>query len=101
MKWLGGLGFGMGETLGGRAPDEAGGTAFIIRRALDSASGAWARLKVVSKLAQRLAGRQRIPSMIYRFLGNWGWKRAAKKAGAAEKMRIRPYADKPKGGYGE
>jgi len=93
MKWLGGLGFGMGETLGGKAPDEAGGSAFIIRMALDVAAEAWAKFRDVPKSALLTASLQRIPSWIYRFMGNWGWKKAAKEAGAAEKMRDRPYDD--------
>jgi len=97
MKWLGGLGFGMGETLGGKAPDEAGGTAFIIRWALDAASEAWSALEVVPESALRSAGRQRIPSWIYRFMGNWGWSSNAKKQGTIDKMRDRPYEVNRKG----
>jgi hypothetical protein len=101
MRWLGGLGFGMGETLGGKTPDEAGGTAFVMRLALDIAAEAWARLDVVPDSALRWAGRQRMPSWIYRHLGNWGWNRTARKTDTLERMRDKPYEDKAERGYGE
>jgi len=101
MKWLGGLGFGMGETLGGKTPDQAGGTAFIIRWALDIASEAWAKLEEVPKSALRSAARQRIPSWLYRFMGNWSWNKTAKKIGTGERMKDRPYLEEPKVEYDE
>lgn len=91
IEWSGGLGLGMGEAVAGRPLQGLGNMARHLRRALDMTAGAIAEGQPVPAGAIQLMAKPFIPSWLYILLGEMGWKRLARKAGALKEIRRRPY----------
>jgi NAD(P)H-dependent FMN reductase len=90
--WIGGLGLGGGGMLAGKPLAELGGRARPVTRALALTANAIAQGRVVPEEAQRLVRSLPIPAWLYRLIGDWGFRRAAKKHGTRARQRDRPYA---------
>ncbi len=91
LPWAGGLALGGGAALDGRPLERAGGMARNVRAALDLAGEALARGESVPEEAVRLMARPLAPRWLYLFMGNWRWKRAARKSGVLHRLDERPY----------
>lgn len=91
IEWVGGLALGGGEAVRGKPLDEAGGRVRNVKKALDLAAAALAEGKSVPKEAEVLMAKAIVPVWMYVWFGNRGWKRQAKKYGAQNKLRDRPY----------
>ena len=92
LDWIGGLGIGAGGMLEGQALAASGGRARNVTRALALAANAVAQGRVVPEEAQRLPRTLSIPAWLYRFFGDWGFRREAKKHGTRARLGERPYA---------
>jgi hypothetical protein len=92
-EWAGGLGLGMGEAIGGRPLQEAGGMVRNAMKALDLAAAALARGRAIPEEAVRLMGKPFVPRWLYILMGNFGWKRQARKHGTAGRLNARPHAE--------
>ncbi len=89
-EWMGGLGLGGGEAIGGRAIEELGGQTRNLRRGLDLAAEALAAGRAVPEEVQAMLARPAIPHRLYTALGNVGWLRAAFRQGTLRKLGDRP-----------
>lgn len=90
-EWAGGLGLGMGEAIGGRPLEKAGGMVRHARRALDMAAAALAAGQPVPAEAARLMAKPFVPRWLYMLVGNLGWKRRARNHGASARLDARPH----------
>jgi len=88
--WMGGLGYGTGEAIGGRPLEELGGQIRSLRRGLDLAAEALLAGEMVPEEAQALLARPIVPSRLYTALGSLGWLRAARRQGTLGKLGDRP-----------
>jgi len=92
LEWIGGLGIGGGGMLEGKPLAELGGRARCVTRALVLAANAVAQGRVIPDEALRLARTLPVPAWLYRFFGEWGFRREAKKHGTRRRLGERPYA---------
>ena len=92
--WAGALLMGMGGAVNGRPLEKAGGMLRNVVRALDIAAAALLRGEDVPGEAERLMGIPFIPKWMYRRIGDWGFRRQAKKHGVRDKLYERPYEGK-------
>jgi len=92
LDWIGGLGIGAGGMLAGKPLAELGGRARIVTRALSLSASAIARGGIIPEEAQRLARTLTVPTWLYRFFGEWGFRQEAKKHGTRARLGDRPYA---------
>lgn len=92
LDWIGGLGIGCGGMLAGKPLAEQGGRARNVARALALSAQAMTRGAVVPEAALRLARTPTIPAWLYRFLGEWGFRREAKTHGTRARLDDRPHA---------
>jgi len=92
LDWIGGLGIGGGPMLAGKPLAELGGRARALTRALALSANAIARGGILPDEAVRLARTPTVPAWLYRFMGDWGFRRAAKKYGTLARLGERPYA---------
>ncbi len=90
-SWSGGLSLGGGEALDGQPLGEAGGRARNATRALDLAAEALATGEAVPEKAVELMAKPIIPHWMYTFIGQFGWKRRARKFGTRKKLQDRPF----------
>jgi len=90
-NWAGGLAIGGGGAVSGRPLDKAGGMMRNVRKALDLTVEALAEGKHVPEEAVRLVEKQIIPSWLYMKIGDWGFKREAKKHGVKSRLYDRPF----------
>ena len=88
--WVGGLGYGTGEAIGGRPLEELGGQIRSLRQGLDLAAEALLAGEMVPEEAQALLARPIVPSRLYTALGTLGSLRAARRQGALGKLGDRP-----------
>ena len=95
LDWIGGLAIGAGGMLEGKPLADQGGRARHVTRALALAANAIAAGQVLPEEAQRLVRRLPIPAALYRFLGDWGFRREAKRWGTRARLDERPYAPSP------
>ena len=94
-EWLGGLALGMGGAIDGKPLAKKGRMVRNLSKALDLSAAALDRGQPVPAEAVDLMARPLMPTWLYTAVGNWGWKRQAKKNGVREKIMVRPYS-KPK-----
>ncbi len=92
-EWVGGLGLGGGGMINGLPLEKRGLAVHDVIASLRLAAHALAAGSALPDEAISLMARKRIPSWLYTFIGNTGWKREAKKFGALEKLHDRPYQD--------
>ncbi len=76
LEWIGGVGIGGGGVVLSR-----GGIGPLLARALDQIADAVSRGEAVPPEAQELARRPRIPTWLYRHVGNWVFRREARRRG--------------------
>ena len=93
--WLGGLALGMGGVIDGKPLAKRGRMVRNISRALDLSAEAVDRGQPLPAEAVDLMARPLMPSWLYTAVGNWGWKRQAKKSGVKKKIMARPYRNAP------
>ncbi|MBI5102703.1 MAG: hypothetical protein HZB33_12845 [Nitrospirae bacterium] len=91
LSWHGGLIFGGGEAIKGTPLREAGGRARFLREALDLVASSLAKGEAAPKEAAALMARPFVPSWLYIFMGNLGWRVGAYKNRAYGKLKDRPY----------
>ena len=90
LEWVGGLGLGGGEAIGGRPLEELGGQTRHVRRGLDLAAEALLAGHVIPEEAQTLLARPAIPSRLYTAIGSIGWLRAARRHGTLRRLWDQP-----------
>jgi len=91
--WVGGLGYGAGEAIGGRPLEELGGQTRSLRRGLDLTARALLAGESVPEEAQTLLARPIVPSRLYTVLGTLGWLRVARRQGTLRRLGDRPLGD--------
>lgn len=92
LDWIGGLGIGGGGMLAGRPLAEQGGRARAVTRALSLTADAIVAGRVVPHEARRIVETLGIPRWLYRFLGERGFRREARKHETLDRVGARPYA---------
>jgi NAD(P)H-dependent FMN reductase len=94
MTWAGGLALGAGEGMVHGAPlAEMDGRAIPLRKALTLAAQALGQGQAIPPQAQQLISKPFIPAWLYRFAGSLGWKQMAKRWGAQNNLRRKPYGE--------
>jgi NAD(P)H-dependent FMN reductase len=93
-EWLGALTLGGGGLVEpGKTLEESGGRAHRAVAALEAAAlclaGVW-KGPLPEKVVEN-ARKPVIPHWLYRFMGNWGFRRMAKKNGVLGRIKARPY----------
>jgi hypothetical protein len=91
-RFLGCLATGMGGTIGNRPLAKAGG---IVRHQVKALSRAATHLAEGAEIPEAiigLMGKAMMPRWFYNWMGDWGWKRAAKKNGVSGRLREKPFA---------
>ena len=91
--WAGALLMGMGGAVNGRPLEKAGGMVRNVVRALDLTAASLLRGEDVPGEAVKLMGKPFIPKWMYRRVGDWGFRRQAKKYGVRDRLYERPYQD--------
>ena len=90
--WLGGLALGAGEGIVHGTPiNDLDGRAIPIKKALELAAESLVLGKPVPQSARNLLARPVIPGWMYKLMGGFGWKQAAKKYGVEKHIRATPY----------
>jgi len=90
--WQGGLALGAGEGLvRGRPLNELDGRVFPLKNALILAAEALGRGQPIPCEAQRLINRPFVPAWLYRVLGAAGWRQQARRWGAQNELKRKPY----------
>jgi hypothetical protein len=93
LAWAGGLALGAGEgMIHGTPLSELGRMAAPVRRALDMAAEALAAGSPIPHPATALLAKPIIPSLLYRLVGTFNWRRMAKQHSAQRQLARRPYA---------
>jgi hypothetical protein len=92
LDWIGGLGIGGGGMLEGKPLAELGGRARNVTRVFTLPANAVSQGRLVPEEAQRLAQTLSIPAWLYRFLGDGGFRREAKRRGIRARLGERPFA---------
>lgn len=91
VKWMGGLGLGGGEAIGGKSLDQAGGIARKIRRSLRLSAESLMQGQAVPSKAEELIAKPLIPVWIYKWIGDRGWRRQAKQYHVEKNLMSRPF----------
>jgi len=89
--WMGGLALGMGGAIDGRPLADCGRMVRNVVKALDLTASALDRGEPISSEAVDLMAREFFPRWLYIVMGNWGWKRQARKYGVRQELFARPY----------
>jgi multimeric flavodoxin WrbA len=89
--WAGGLSLGSGGAINGRSLKIAGGMVNNVKRSLELAAEALARGVPIPDEAVELMAKPMMSSWIYTRMGDWGWKKMAKKRGIKNRLHERPY----------
>jgi hypothetical protein len=92
MGWAGGLALEGGQAIDGQRLDRRGGLVGNIKKSLDLAANALLEGRETPEEAVRLMARPLISSWMYMLIGEFGWRRQARRNGASGKLRARPYA---------
>lgn len=90
-QWAGGLGLGGGEAINGRPLSKVKRMARNVIKSLDLAAENLARGEAISQEAVELMAKPFVPNWVYVWLGEWGWRRRAKKFGVQHQLDARPY----------
>jgi hypothetical protein len=88
--WAGGLSLGGGGGINGSTLKEAGYMARNITKSLDLAAKNLLANEAVSEEAVALMAKPLVPKPLYVFIGNYSWKRQAKKLGTQKRLYDRP-----------
>ena len=91
LEWAGGLALGMGGALSGQRLEEQGGMVGKIIKSLDLTVDAFVNNRSVPDESIRLMAKPLLPGWMYTTIGNFGWRREAKRYGVRKKLRDRPY----------
>ena len=91
LEWAGGLALGMGGALSGKHLRDQGPMAGKIIESLDLAVDALVGGESIPDEAVRRMARPIIPAVMYTAIGNFGWRRQAKRYGVKGKLNDRPY----------
>jgi len=90
-QWAGGLALGGGEAINGRPLSKVKRMARNVIKSLDLTAENLARSETISQEAVALMAKPFVPNWVYVWLGEWGWRRRAKKFGAQHQLDARPY----------
>lgn len=90
-QWLGGLATGCGGAINGKAIEKLGGMTRNIVKALDTTVEAIANDRNIPSEAVTMMSSNLMPSWLYAFMGNLGWKSQAKQYNTAKKLYEKPY----------
>lgn len=93
LDWLGGLGLGGGEAFGGQPMQRTGMLGRNARRALRLAAAALAKGEQIPPEAVNLMAKPLLPPWLYRWIGNRGWRRKARRFGTQDRLMARPYQE--------
>lgn len=91
-KWLGGFAFGAGGAISGRHIEQLGGMTRSKVTALNMIVDALTNDNSIPKEAFDLMTSDMMPTWLYTFFGNHGWKTQAKKYKTKQKLYEKPYA---------
>jgi hypothetical protein len=89
--WKGGIAVGGGGAISGIPLQERGGMVRNIVKGLDIVAQALKDGNDIPQETFDLISKNIIPSALYRFFGNFGWKLQARKHGAKKKLKEKPY----------
>lgn len=89
-KWNGSLALN-GGVIAGRPLKEQSGILKNVIKSLDLTCEALVNNQLVPSEAKNLMEKQFVPKWLYLFIGNKGWKKAAKKNGCKDELYARPY----------
>jgi len=92
-RFLGCLAAGMGGAIGNRPLAKAGGIVRHQLKALTQAAAYLAEGKEIPAEVIGLMGKAMMPLWFYNLVGNWGWKRTARKFKVSGRLHDKPYAD--------
>ncbi len=90
-EWKGALPFGMGGVMGAKSLKKLRGMVRNITGGVNIASQALAEGKNIPEELFELVAKPMMPIALYTKMGNFGWKRRAKKFGAHKKIKAKPY----------
>ena len=90
-EWKGALSFGMGGVIGGKDLEKLGGMVRNITSGINIAAQALVDGKDIPEEAIELVAKPMMPRALYTKMGNLGWKREAKKFGAHNIIKAKPY----------
>lgn len=94
-EWAGSLALGGGQgVVNGMPLSELDGRVNSLKMALEQAAEALAQGHSIPQSAQENLARPVIPSWLYRLVGGIGWRQQAKRYGAQELLKRRPYEQK-------
>jgi len=91
LEWAGGLALSEGGAIDGRPIEELGGLARHVRSALDSAAAALADGRPVPSAASEQLARRMMPTRVYTFMGNLGWKWRAARNRVGSTLDAKPF----------
>lgn len=91
--WAGGLSLGEGGVLGGKPLADAGPLLRHVRSALDEAARALADGWPIPDTAVAQMARPIVPPALYTMLGDFGWKRQARRNGVRRQLDAKPFED--------
>lgn len=89
--WMGGLALGMGGVIDGKPLAKQGRMVRYVMRALDLTATSIDRGEQVPLEAVELMSRPFMPRWLYTTVGNWGWKKQAKRNGVRGELSARPF----------
>lgn len=90
-QWLGGFAVGSGAAINGRPIEQLGGMTRNKVAALDMAVEAIAKDSSIPPIAFELMSSKLIPTPLYTFIANQGWKVQSKKFEAKKELYAKPY----------
>lgn len=90
-RFLGCLATGMGGTIGNRPLATAGGVVRHQVKALGLAATSLAKGTEIPETVIGLMGKAMMPRWFYNWMGDWGWRRAAKKNGVSGRLPEKPF----------
>ena len=89
--WMGGLALGMGGAIDGKPLAKQGKMMRNVMKALDLTAASIDRGGQVPAEAVEMMGRPFMSRWLYITVGNWGWKKQAKRNGVKGELSARPY----------
>jgi len=89
--WVGGLSLGGGGAVSGEPLESRKGMLRNIIRSLDMSAAALAANRPIPDTAVELMARPLMPRWLYLWIGNWGWRRQAKRFGTTERLLECPW----------